>query len=391
MIKSQPSNHPQEAYQINPSNLIKVGITGQAGFMGSHLYHYLGLQEGIKRIPFQDHYFEKPEKLEKFVKECDTIVHLAAMNRHPDPRVIYDTNLALVKKLIAALRATGSRAHILFSSSTQENRENLYGRSKKEGRHLLAEWAEKEEARFTGLVIPNVFGPFGRPYYNSVVATFCHQLTGNEPPEIKTDNSLKLIYINDLLEIFQKVIKTRVHEPEYRVAPTSEKKVSELLEILNGCKNQYMKRGIIPNLDDPLQRDLFNTFVCYLDLTKFYPVPLKENRDERGVFVETVKTTSGGQVSWSTTVPGITRGNHFHIRKAERFAVIRGKARIQLRRIGTKKVMDFDLDGREPSYVDMPVWHTHNLTNTGDSELLTLFWISESFDPEDPDTYFEKV
>ena len=128
-----------------------------------------------------------------------------------------------------------------------------------------------------------------------------------------------------------------------------------------------------------------------MDIPNHYPVKLVMNTDDRGTFVETIKSSLGGQVSFSTTKPGITRVNHFHTRKIERFAVIKGKARIQLRRIGTDNVINFELDGKEPSYVDMPVWYTHNITNVGDEELYTIFWINEFFDPEDPDTFFEKV
>ena len=165
--------------------MIRVGITGQAGFVGTHLYNYLDtLSEEFERIPFEDSFFQDEAKLRAFVRQCDAIVHLAAMNRHPDPQVIYNTNIQLVKQLIAALEAEQVSPHILFSSSTQEERNNPYGDSKKEGRRLLREWAERCHGKFTGCIIPNVFGPFGRPNYNSVVATFCHRLTHGETPEI---------------------------------------------------------------------------------------------------------------------------------------------------------------------------------------------------------------
>ena len=167
--------------------------------------------------------------------------------------------------------------------------------------------------------------------------------------------------------------------------------MTEILTLLQSFKAQYVEKGIVPNLTDPFERNLFNTFVCYIDHESYFPFKLKLNTDERGSFVETVKLNSGGQVSFSTTKPGITRGNHFHTRKAERFAVIRGKAKIEFRRIGTDKVLSFDLDGGEPSYVDMPVWYTHKITNTGQDDLYTLFWINESYDPADPDTFFEQV
>ncbi|HCY41016.1 MAG TPA: epimerase [Prolixibacteraceae bacterium] len=380
--------------------MIKIGITGQPGFVGTHLFNTLGLYpEEFIRIPFEDNFFQSKDKLESFVQSCDAIVHLAAMNRHNDPEVLYQTNIGLVKQMIDACEATQSKPHILFSSSTQEERDNLYGRSKKEGRQLFEQWAEKNEAQFTGFVIPNVFGPFGNPYYNSVIATFCHQLTHNEQPKIEVDGDIKLIYVGELVEAIIEQITTIYnlpftiyHLPSTIYVPhTSEIKVSFLLQKLMEFKENYFEKGTIPNLDNPFDRNLFNTFVCYIDHASYYPFKLKLNTDDRGSFVETVKLHSGGQVSFSTTVPGITRGNHFHTRKAERFAVIKGKARIELRRIGTDKVLSFELDGKEPSYVDMPVWYTHNITNTGEEELYTIFWINEHFDANDPDTYFEEV
>ena len=164
----------------------KIGITGQEGFVGSHLYNTLGLQpEKYERVPYDKSFFQNPEKLENFVAQCDVIVHLAAMNRHPDPEVIYETNVNLVKQLITALEKTNSKAHVLFSSSSQEEKDNLYGKSKKEGRELLSNWAKNHGGTFTGLVIPNVFGPFGAPNYNSFIATFCHKLTHGETPEVQ--------------------------------------------------------------------------------------------------------------------------------------------------------------------------------------------------------------
>jgi UDP-2-acetamido-2,6-beta-L-arabino-hexul-4-ose reductase len=372
-------------------HLTRIGITGQAGFVGTHLYNTLGLRPEFERIPFEDDFFLDNERLKAFVTDCDVIVHLAAMNRHGDPRVIYDTNLELVDKLIAALDATGSKAHILFSSSTQEDRDNPYGKSKKEGRTRLAAWAKRSGGAFTGLVIPNVFGPFGHPYYNSVVATFCHQLSHNETPRVDIDATLKLIYVGDLVGEFIRAIETPVVADELLIPHGFEVKVTEILSILEGFKTDYLGQGILPCLDDPLTLRLFNTFLCYVDHDSFFPYKLRQNTDDRGSFVETMKLHSGGQVSFSTTRPGITRGNHYHTRKAERFAVIRGRARIELRRIGTDKVFSFDLDGSQPSFVDMPIWYTHNITNTGEEELMTLFWINEHFVAQDPDTFFEEV
>lgn len=375
---------------------LKVGITGQPGFMGTHLYNYLGLKEEVERIPFEDRFFDEKDLLNDFVSKCDVVVHLAAMNRHGDPQVIYDTNIRLVKDLLKACDDTKSKPHIIFSSSTQESRDNLYGKSKKDGRNLFEEWAKDNNGKFTAMIIPNVFGPFGNPYYNSVIATFSHQLTHNEIPEIHVDGELKLIYINELVEEFYAAItetlpiKSNDGIKNYEVPHTSVNKVSAILETLKRFKADYFEKGIIPKINSKFELSLFNTFRCYIG-NDHYPFKLTEHTDNRGSFVEIIRTNTSGQFSYSTTKPGITRGNHFHTRKIERFAVIKGKAKIELRRIGTDEVIEYIVDGNEPSFVDMPIWHTHNITNIGDTDLYTLFWINEPYNEEDPDTYFESV
>ncbi|WP_313003690.1 polysaccharide biosynthesis C-terminal domain-containing protein [Chryseobacterium gleum] len=370
----------------------RIGITGQNGFVGSHLYNTLGLKpEEFERIEFKKEFFNNPEKLDHFVEQCDVIVHLAAMNRHPDPEVIFENNINLVKELIASLERTRSKAHVLFSSSSQEEKDNLYGKSKKEGRVLFSEWAKKSGGIFTGLVIPNVFGPFGKPNYNSFIATFCHKLTHGETPGIDIDGEVRLIYVGELVqEIIDYIYKGQTDEL-YEVSHTSVNKVSEVLKKLNHYKQLYFENGEIPELKTKFDLNLFNTFRCYFDVKNHYPVKFTQHVDPRGAFVEVIRLGIGGQCSFSTTVPGITRGNHFHTRKIERFAVIKGQALIQLRKIDTEEVLDFYLDGNEPAYVDMPIWYTHNIKNIGNEELYTIFWINEPFNPEDADTYFLNV
>ena len=372
--------------------MLKIGITGQAGFVGTHLYNTLGLHpEEFERVPFNKDFFSNQQQLKQFVLQCDVIVHLAAMNRHNDPQVIFDTNIELAQKLVVALESTKSRAHVIFSSSTQEERDNEYGKSKKVGRELLYNWSIKSGGKFTGLIIPNVFGPFGHPNYNSVIATFCHQLTHHETPSIAVDGELKLIYVGELVEGLISEIRGAKSQAEKVVPHTATAKVSQILSLLEKYKSEYQEKGIIPPIASSFELNLFNTFRCYMDLKKHFPVSLVQHTDDRGSFVEIVRLGVGGQVSFSTTIPGITRGNHFHTRKIERFAVIKGKALIQLRRIGTDEVLDFYLDGDTPSYVDMPIWYTHNIKNIGDEVLYTNFWINEFYDPNDPDTYFENV
>lgn len=375
------------------NNKIKIGITGQNGFIGTHLYNTIGLlAEQFERIEFQKSFFSSPTLLDSFTSQCDVIVHLAALNRHNDSEIIYTTNIDLVSKIIASCNRTNSQPHILFSSSTQEEKDNLYGKSKKEGRLLFENWAQENNAIFSGLIIPNVFGAFGNPFYNSVVATFCYQLTHNETPKIEIDGDLKLIYIENLVKlIIEQIQHPKGQINNINILHNYEIKVSLLLDKLMNFKSRYYEKGEIPDLNNELDRNLFITFLTYIDHKSFFPFKLKMNTDNRGSFVETIKLGSGGQISFSTTIPGITRGNHYHTRKAERFAVIRGKAQIELRRINTSEILSFELNGNEPSFVDMPIWYTHNIKNIGEDYLYTIFWINEFFDSNDPDTYFENV
>ena len=412
--------------------MIKIGITGQAGFIGTHLYNTLSLHpDKYIRIPFRDEFFQSEEALDAFVKQCEVIVHLAAMNRHNDPNVLYKTNIELVQKLIDSMERTKSKPYVIMSSSLQEEQDNLYGLSKKEGRELFNQWAERNAAKFTGLIIPNVFGPFGVPFYNSVISTFSYQICNKQEPKIEVDNELKLIYVGDLVKVIislfpadyaekntdyadkETTVNTEGTEstegtedtqntegtedtdgwlpPKVLEVPYKAKyKVSELLYKLKDYYETYVVKGIFPDLTDWFEVCLFNTFRSYLPKEHF-PVKYNKHLDDRGIYVEIMKFMSQGQVSFSTTLPRITRGNHFHTRKVERFAVIKGNASIKLRKYGTDEVIEYILDGEEPAYVDMPIWFTHNITNIGDTELLTMFWINEVYDPNDPDTYYEQV
>jgi UDP-2-acetamido-2,6-beta-L-arabino-hexul-4-ose reductase len=249
--------------------MLKVGITGQSGFIGTHLFNFLSLKEKeLLLIPFDDSYFQDIDILKSWVTKCDVIVHLAAMNRHEDQVVIYNTNINLVKKLINALELSHKTPHILFSSSLQENRDNSYGNSKKEGRELFINWATKNSALFTGMVIPNVFGPFGKPFYNSVVATFCYQLTHSEKPRIDIDGSLKLIYVIELAEVIYRIIIERKSGDEFHVQHSCEKKVSEILKLLEQFKLTFFENGITPELKDQFEVNLFNTFLSFTILEK---------------------------------------------------------------------------------------------------------------------------
>jgi UDP-2-acetamido-2,6-beta-L-arabino-hexul-4-ose reductase len=358
--------------------MLKIGITGQSGFVGTHLFNTLGLfPYKYDRVPFEDTFFSEENLLRVFVRRCDVIVHFAAMSRHNNPQVVFETNIRLVKQLIFAMESEAVTPYVLFSSSIQEECDNEYGRSKILGRELLEQWAKRSGASFSGMVFPNVYGPFGMPNYVSFIATFCHKLTHNEIPEVFVDGNVRLIYVGNLVNL----ILSKIDEVEllhnYRVECVHVqydfiKKVTEVLQILKRFKALYFDQGEMPNFQDINEVDLFNTFQSYINHENYFPRKVS-------------------QFSLSMSSMGKTLNNYYHTRRIERVMVIKGKARIQLRRIGTVEVLDFYLRGEGPAYVDIPIWYTQNITNVGDGELFTQFWINEQYNPNDNDTYFEPV
>jgi UDP-2-acetamido-2,6-beta-L-arabino-hexul-4-ose reductase len=370
---------------------LRIGITGQNGFIGYHLTQTIKYQcSDYKLVPFQKSFFQDESALSVFVSSCDVIIHLAGVNRAQTDQQVYDRNLQLANTLNTALVATNFQGKLLFASSSQEKGDSVYGKAKKDSRILLEDTMSTLGGRFTGLIIPNVFGPFCKPNHNSFVATFCSKIVNHESPEVINDANVPLLYVGNLVD----QILEKIKEPKdslVEIQPDVEVKVTEVLRLVNSFKTAYLDENIIPSLKTAFELQLFNTFRSYIDIDQINPVPIVQHTDDRGFFSELIKTEIGGQFSYSTTFPGITRGNHFHTRKIERFMVIGGKAKISLRKIGSAEVHEFLLDGENPSYVDMPIWYTHNITNMGSTPLITAFWINEAYNSEDADTYFENV
>ncbi len=371
--------------------MLKIGITGENSFIGYHLKTHIKYKTSHQIVSFKDSFFEDKNKILSFAKECDVIVHLAGVNRAEKEDYIYSRNVELAKILIEALKGLDKLPYLIFSSSTQEGNGSSYAKGKQEARELLANFYSSRNADFSGLIIPNVFGAFGRPDYNSVVATFTHRVaTGGKGPQVINDKNLKLISVEKLCEDIIDIISKRKTIAYLPLEHEFDVKVSEILNRLLKIKKSYLEDNIILDLNDSLGKKLFNMFITYLnDEDRIITAPV--HTDERGYLFECVKVKSGGQSFFSKSTPGITRGKHFHFRKFERFTVISGEALIRLRKIGSDKVSEYRIKGGEGKSIDMPIYHTHDIRNTGKDDLLVLFWSNEIFNPDDSDTFYEEV
>jgi UDP-2-acetamido-2,6-beta-L-arabino-hexul-4-ose reductase len=363
-----------------------IGITGGTGLLGWHLRAFLRSDANLRVIPVTRASFATAEELDALVSECDVLVHLAGMNRGNDDEV-EATNVALAEALVSACVRTESAPHVIYSNSIHCTQDNGYGRSKRRAAEKLERWAERAGAVFTDVVLPHVFGECGKPFYNSVVSTFCHQLANGLQPVIHKDGELELLHAQQVArKILEIASEGKGGTVRVRGVPMT---VTELLSKLTLLAKQY-QGDVISDIRESISLDLFNTYRSYL-FPVHYPVTVKVHSDERGSLFEAVKTIHGGQCFISSTRPGVTRGNHYHTRKFERFLVVQGTAKIRVRKVFDKAIAEFEVRGDSPQFVDMPTLHTHNITNTGDSELITLFWAHEIFDPAHTDTVPEPV
>jgi UDP-2-acetamido-2,6-beta-L-arabino-hexul-4-ose reductase len=355
-----------------------LAITGADGFLGWHvrvLARALGLPEP-KLIGRAD--LALPERLGSLLSGVDRVLHLAGVNRG-DPAEVTAGNLGLAGQLVAGLRSCATPPkRVVFANSIQAGNNTPYGESKAGAAALLAEATRWSGSTFDDVLLPNLFGEHGRPHYNSVIATFCRILADGGEPRVDTDRELELQHATD----------TAARLLGRPVPPTVRRTVTQLAVQLTEFATTY-RRGEIPALADRFDVRLFNTYRSHLAPG---PFPLTRHTDARGSLVETVKQHGGaGQTFCSSTAPGITRGQHFHLAKVERFVVVRGEAEICLRRVLHDEVIRIRVTGDKPAVVDMPAMWAHNITNVGDGELTTLFWANEIFDPEHPDTHPEAV
>ncbi len=375
----------------------QVAITGAAGFLGWHLRCALRMRGWPAPVLVDRSVFEDPHRLREALAGVEVIAHLAGVNRGPEAEVVA-ANPRLAQTLVDALAATAhtrQRLHLLFSDSTHgrdaggaaQAPSTPYGRSKADAGAILGEWAARAGARYTDIRFPHLFGEHGRPFYNSAVATFCHQLATGGTPQVTVDGEVELLHAQSACDLILDAVEAGTGGV---LSPAGRRmRVSEALARLQAMHATYAD-GTLPRFDDPLDLDLFNTLRSFR-FPLHYPGRIELRSDARGHLFEAVKTVHGGQCFASSTRPGVLRGSHFHRRKIERFLVASGEATIRVRRLFTDEVHAFDVRGDVPVFIDMPTLHTHDIRNTGQGELFTLFWSHEIFDPAAPDTYPEAV
>jgi UDP-2-acetamido-2,6-beta-L-arabino-hexul-4-ose reductase len=367
---------------------MKIVVTGANGLLGRHVRLHLGALERYRNgVGALDHQtFNDDARLASALEGADVVVHCAGINRDEE-EVVEKGNRDIAERLVGAMTANGVTPQLFYANSIQRDRDNAYGRGKRAAHRVLLEWAETQGARYVELVLPHVFGEGGRPYYNSAILTFCHQVATDQELTINGAGQLELVHAQDVASSIVGLME-RGESGERRVRGRV-MGVAEAADRLIAMYRSY-SNDIIPDLRDRLDLQLFNTLRSFM-FPRFYPKALKLQTDERGALFEIVKDRNGGQAFLSSTKPGITRGNHYHFTKLERFLVIQGEAVIRVRSLLDDHVEEFHVTGDAPAYVDMPTLHTHSITNVGRGELLTMFWSNEIFDPANPDTYFEPV
>ncbi|MBN1824294.1 MAG: NAD-dependent epimerase/dehydratase family protein [Endomicrobiales bacterium] len=369
----------------------KILVTGSNGFMGKNLIETLARNENISYFGYD---LDKPkEELKKYLKEADIIFHFAGVNRPVDVKEFEEGNTAFTKEMLEDLKKSGNTATVVFISSIQVHLENPYGVSKKKAEDLLIEYGKKNKAKVYLYRLTNVFGKWSRPNYNSVVATFCHNVSrGIEIKISDPQKQMEFNYIDDVIAEFTAIIDKDDKDTEnyyYDVKPVYRIKLKDLAETIEGFR-KTRENLRVPDMSDKLTKYLYATYLSYLEKDDFkYKLDMKT--DQRGMLAELLKSENSGQIFVSKTHKGITRGNHYHNTKVEKFCVIQGKAVIRFRNVLSKDVIEYMVSGEKIEIVDIPPGYTHSIRNTGEGEMIVLFWASEIFNADNPDTYFKEV
>lgn len=362
---------------------MKMAITGGFGFLGWHLACRMRALTGVEPLRLGRTELNDPDTLAAALADADVVFHIAGVNRAESDDDVEQGNIGLAAQLADAL---GNRpAHIVYANSVQSDRDSPYGR----GKRRAAEVLQKLPGTLADVRLPNLYGEHGRPHYNSFVATFCHEVAKGRRPTVNGDRSIPLLHAQSAAQTLLDAADKRT-DCTWRPEGTPQG-ISEVLTMLEGFHVLYAERGEIPDLSRPFARNLFNTYRSYLFPEQF-PIHPALHADNRGVLSETSRAHGGtSQTYVSTTLPGQTRGEHYHLHKVERFFLVRGKAEIQLRRLLQDEVITYRLTGDQPGFVDMPTLWVHNIRNAGEDEVITTFWSDQLLDPENPDQFQEAV
>ncbi|WP_237673937.1 UDP-2-acetamido-2,6-beta-L-arabino-hexul-4-ose reductase [Vreelandella profundi] len=364
---------------------MKVLITGARGFVGQNLIAHLNERTDVEILRYTRD--DSLADLPALVGQADFIFHLAGINRPQDPKEFIIGNTDLTQAICDAVSASGRQIPVIYTSSTQAEQDNPYGQSKRGAEHALLKFGESHGVPLYIFRLPNVFGKWARPNYNSAVATFCHNVAHGLPIQINDPNAcITLVYIDDVIEHFIALMDGGLADtPFVSVAPEYSITVGGLAEQLYTFRDSRHSMVTEP-VGHGLVRALYSTYLSYVPPESFiYEVP--KHGDARGVFVEMLKTRDSGQFSYFTAHPGITRGGHYHHSKTEKFLVIKGNACFRFRHIVSDEFYELFTTGEKPEIVEtVPGW-THDITNVGDDEMIVMLWANEIFDREHPDTF----
>lgn len=371
---------------------MKVLVTGAKGFIGKNLIVELDRMEGVEVCPFD---IDTPtEMLEIYGADCDFVFNLAGVNRPQNVEEFMEGNFGFATTLVETLKKHGNTCPIMNASSIQAALDNPYGQSKKAGEDMLLAYGKEVGANIYVYRFPNVFGKWCRPNYNSAVATFCNNIANDLPIQVNDRNTLlHLVYIDDVVAELLEAMKGQPHVDEqgYCYVPTvHDVTLGEIVDLLYSFK-ESRKNLMIPDMtEDSFSKKLYSTYLSYLPKDGF-SYPLKMNVDARGSFTEVVKSADRGQVSINISKPGITKGNHWHHTKNEKFLVVSGKGVIRFRKIGEEEIIEYHVSGEKLEVVDIPTGYTHSIVNEGDTDMVTLMWCNECFNPDKPDTMYVPV
>ena len=369
---------------------MKILVTGAKGFVGKNLVAEL------KNRKYEEIYeYDKDssiEELDKYTNDCDFVFHLAGVNRPENVSEFMEGNFGFTNDLLNKLIEHNNHCPIMISSSIQAELDNDYGKSKKAGEDLIFDYGKKNNIKVYVYRFPNLFGKWCRPNYNSVIATFCNNIANDLDIVINDGNKeLNLAYIDDVVdELIRCLEGNATIENGFCLVPvTYQVKLGYIAELIKSFKKSR-ENLLIVDMKDEFTKKLYSTYLSYLPTDKF-SYPVKMNIDDRGSFTELFKSIDRGQVSVNIAHPGITKGNHWHHTKNEKFVVVSGEGLIRFRKLNSDEVYEYRVSGDKIEVVDIPVGYTHNIINVGDTDLVTIMWCNELFNQDRPDTYYEEV